>query len=405
MRVLMVANHHRIVGGAETVAWQTADLLAERGHDVIPFAVREPEADASPWQRYHPPPAGVGHGPLRNAIETIYWPPAGRSLGRLIADARPDVAHVHHIGERLTVSVLDALSMAGVPTVMTLHDYWPVCPNYRLYRDGAVCTECLDGGRTWRVAWHGCLEGSRWRSVAAAAGAARSVVRGTWREVRRFVAPSRFLRDTVVAGGVAADTVAVLPNPVEAAEVPSEVRPAAPDDLPVFVYTGRLVAEKGLDVLLSAAADVDADVRIRVVGGGREEAAARRRTSELGLRVDFVGRVEHHDVAGHVKTATATVVPSRWFENCPMAILEAAALGVPSIASAIGGIPEVVADGVTGLLIPPGDETALAGAMAALARDRAAARSMGVAAWRRVRERHDPGDHVSALLRLYTDVA
>jgi glycosyltransferase involved in cell wall biosynthesis len=147
------------------------------------------------------------------------------------------VAHVHHVFEGLTLSVVDVLLARRVPVVMTLHDYKPVCPNYRLYTGGRPCQRCLDGGY-WNVVRHNCLEGSAWRGLAAAVDAYRRRLGHFWERVDLFVAPSCYLRDRVVAGGLPADRVTVVPNPVELPPAPPRAARPGPAR---FLYTGRLV--------------------------------------------------------------------------------------------------------------------------------------------------------------------
>jgi glycosyltransferase involved in cell wall biosynthesis len=401
VRVLLVGNHWTAgPGGAETMLVSTAGLLAARGHTVLPFAVAEERSLPASTRHRFPPPAGHrARTRVGEAAAGMWSLRAFRALDRLVAEERPDVAHVHHVYERLTLAVLDALRRRGVPTVMTLHDYKPVCPNYRLFVNGAPCTRCLSG-RYVEVVRHRCLEGSRWRSVAAAADAYLADVRGAYRAVDRFLAPSAFLRDRVVEGGLPPDRVTVLPNPVAVADAPREP-PAGP---PRVVYAGRLVAEKGVRTLLNAVSAFPPGVRLAVVGSGRLEREVRDRVRAERLPVDLLGPTDPAGVAAHLRASTAAVLPALWWENCPMAVLEAAAQGVPVVASAVGGIPELVDDGVTGCLVAPGDAGALATAVTDLVADPEAARRMGRLAWERVRERHDPGVHVDALVRCYEEV-
>src|SRR5206468_1715338 len=152
----------------ETVLVLTADLLRRAGHEVVPFAVAEERTLPTPVRGRLPTAAGsrarTGCG---EAWAGTWSPRSYRALAAVVDEVRPDVAHVHHVFERLTTSVLDALRRRAVPTVMTLHDYKPVCPNYRLFTEGAPCTRCLSG-RYRHVVQHRCLEGSRWRPGAAA---------------------------------------------------------------------------------------------------------------------------------------------------------------------------------------------------------------------------------------------
>jgi glycosyltransferase involved in cell wall biosynthesis len=280
---------------------------------------------------------------------------------------------------------------------MTLHDYKPVCPNYRLNTGGRPCQRCLGGGY-WNVVRHGCLEGSAWRGVAAAVDAYRRRLGRLWERVDLFVAPSRYLRDRVVAGGLPAGRVTVVPNPVELPPAP----PLAARPSPArFLYTGRLVEEKGLDDLLTAAGLLRGLATVELFGEGRLAQALKSRVAREGLPVRLHGFAGRGRLADELAATTATVLPARWPENCPLAILEAAARAVPAVATTAGGIPELVEDGRTGLLVPPGDPTALAEAMAALAGDPARAVELGRAARRRVAARHDPGGHADALLDCY----
>jgi len=399
MKVLLVGNHWTPgPGGAEAMLVLTADLLRDAGHEVIALALAEddtlPTAAADLLPRWRAPTARTRAG---EAWAGVWSRRAGQAVAEAVRRHRPDVAHVHHVYEGLTLAVLDRLHRSGVPVVMTLHDYRPVCPNFRLYTDGRPCTRCLGGGYL-QVVRHRCLEGSRWRSVAAAAEAYAARALHWYDDVAVFLAPSRFLRDRVVEGGLRPDRVRVVPNPVVVPDLP-----ARPVDPPVVVYTGRLVAEKGLHVLLDAARSLPPGVRVRVTGSGRLAGELADRVRREDLPVDLLGPGRPSDVAGELRSATVAVLPATWWENCPMAVLEASATGVPVVASAVGGIPELVEDGRTGLLVQPGYGAALGSALTRLLTDEELASALGRAARGRVRRRHDPDRHVAAVLSAYRD--
>ncbi|MGK5448189.1 glycosyltransferase [Streptomyces radiopugnans] len=407
VRVLLLTGHYTAgPGGAETVVALTEEVLRGAGHETVPFAVDEPGTLETPWRDRFPPPAGAGARtePGRR-FAGVYSRPARRALEALVREARPDVAHVHHVFEFLTLSVLDVLRAHRIPVVMTVHDYRPVCPNYRLFAHGRPCERCLHSGRTGRtvnVVRHRCLsgEGSAWRAVASAAEAPLAALRGWWRTVDVFVAPSAFLRDRLVEGGMPAGRMAVVPNPVPAGAEPAAPARARSGSARV-VYCGRLVPEKGLNVLLSAARRLPQGVQVEVYGGGRAEADLRRRIAQEDLPVEMRGFAPPAGVARALEGATAAVLPALWYENCPMSLLEAASRAVPPVASRIGGIPELVTHGRDGLLVPPGDPGALATALRTLVSAPGYAGRLGAAARRRVLERHAPDRYREALLDCY----
>src|SRR3954447_15114407 len=274
MRILLVGNHWTAgPGGAETVLVLTGELLAARGHPVLPLAVDEAEALTGVTRDRFPRPAGArARTRAGEAVAGLWSPRAFVALDRLVRDLRPDVAHVHHVHERLTLSVLDALRRRGVPTVMTLHDYKAVCPGYRLYAAGRPGPSCLPS-RYAEVLRHRCLEGSWWRSAAAAADGYLGRARGVYDGVGLLLAPSRFLRDRLVDGGLPPDRLRLLVNPVRSTPLLAEQPPG-----PAYVlYAGRLVAEKGVLTLLDAAARFPPGLRLRLGGTGRLLARGRAR--------------------------------------------------------------------------------------------------------------------------------
>jgi glycosyltransferase involved in cell wall biosynthesis len=223
--------------------------------------------------------------------------------------------------------------------------------------------------------------------------------RRQYEKVDRFIAPSRFLRDILVAGGVNPERIEVVPNPIA---VQGERGPGERDQPPTFVFAGRLVPEKGITTLLDAASMVQyPGARFVLYGSGPEEPAARARVKAERLPVQFQGYAPPNVVAAGLRIARAAILPSVWYENCPMVLLEAAALGTPAIASRIGGIPELIEEGVSGLLVPPADAVALAAAVDRLASDTDMAGSLGGAARRHVQWRHSPGAYLNGVLRAY----
>jgi glycosyltransferase involved in cell wall biosynthesis len=185
------------------------------------------------------------------------------------------------------------------------------------------------------------------------------------RRARRLVVPSRYLAEIAMRWGIDAGRVQVLVNP---APPPASVQPAplAPG---TFVFVGRLTEQKALPVLLDALRAVPA-AKVELVGDGPDRATLEERVGVLGLggRVTFTGALPRAEVLSHLAAARAAVLPSAW-ENLPHAAVEALAVGTPVVATAVGGVPEVVHDGQNGILVPPNDPAPLADALRSVLED------------------------------------
>jgi glycosyltransferase involved in cell wall biosynthesis len=218
--------------------------------------------------------------------------------------------------------------------------------------------------------------GLRWRVLRALRDAAL-------RSARHVFCPSAYLRDVALGWGLDPARVSVLPNP--APDVPllpsrEALRAELGLDGHVLAFAGRLGVQKALGTAVEAVAATPG-VTLVVAGNGPERAALERRAREFGVegRVRFLGSVSRDDVLRLFRAADASVLPSAW-ENYPHTVVEALAVGCPVIATAVGGVPEVVRDGENGLLVPPGDPPALAAAVSRFFSDPALRERLAAAA-------------------------
>jgi len=186
----------------------------------------------------------------------------------------------------------------------------------------------------------------------------------------QIVIPSRYLAQFALDWGLPQDRVTVVPNPappVGPLAAREEVRRRLGVDGTTFVFAGRLVAAKDLPLAVSALAQVP-DARLVIIGDGPE----RRRVTDLVAewrledRVVLKGALPRSEVVDWLRAADAALLSSAW-ENFPHAAVEALAVGTPVVATAVGGVPEVIETGVNGILVPAGDAPALAQAMRAMA--------------------------------------
>lgn len=404
--VLNVNKFHYLRGGSERYYFDVAGILRARGHRVVEFSMAHASNRPSPQASFFVPEVswngtGPGSGRIALAIGVIHSREAERRIEALLESEEVELAHLHNIAHQLSPSILGPLRRRGIPVVQTLHDYKLVCPNYRLFTEGAPCERCR-GGRYWNALLHRCNRGDLAGSLLIAIESSAHRLCGAYqRGIDIFLAPSRFLMEKAVAFGVPPDRVRHVPYPIEVRSeaVAATGRAGAAAGDRFVLYAGRLAPEKGIRTLLDAAERAPG-AALRIAGTGELAGEVAGRAARLP-NVTLLGHLEADAVARLQREAAAVVVPSEWYENQPLAILEAFAAGVPAIASRVGGLPEIVRDGETGLLFPPGDATALAACLERAAREPEAIAAMGRRARALAVERHDPGAHYDALRGAY----
>ena len=271
---------------------------------------------------------------------------------------------------------------------MTLHDYKVVCPAYTLFSGGRPCERCR-GGKFSRAAFRRCAKGSLGKSALLAAEAyLHGPVLRSYEKVDLFLSPSRFLLDKIREMGFARPA-ALVPNVF----FPGRFPPAGPALGRRIVFAGRLAREKGIATFLRAVRDIPSDVRI--IGTGADEGEFRAIAAEAGsASIRFLGRLPFPKLLDEIRDSLFVVCPSEWYENLPYAVLEAFAMGKPVVAARIGGLPELVRDGETGLLFEPGDAGGMKRRMTALLDDPAGAALIGKDARRFVEREFAPGSGV-----------
>ncbi|MFN8179472.1 MAG: glycosyltransferase [bacterium] len=403
MKILVVNKFFWDKGGAERVLFDLLRGYEAAGHEVVPFAMASARNRPTPWADHFVPEvdyeAAQGIGALRAAARAVYSREAKRRMASLLAEVRPDVCHLHNFHHQLSPSIVDALREAGVPSVHTLHDYKVVCPNYLLFTEGRPCERCA-GGRFHHAVVHRCLRGAAAPSAAAWVESTFHRARGTLeRGIRVFVAPSRFLAAKVVEMGFRG-SVRVVPNGLDVEAVSAAASPGAG-----FLYAGRLSREKGVATLVEAVGRTRG-ARLALAGAGPEEEVLRRvAAAKAPGRVEFLGVLPREELLARVRASRAVALPSEWYENAPMSALEALASGVPVVASAIGGLPEIVRDGESGLLFAPHAADQLASCLERLESDAALARRLGEGGRRLVEREHRLSDQVARMLDILGEVA
>jgi glycosyltransferase involved in cell wall biosynthesis len=399
VRILFVNKYLYPKGGSETHLLDLAGGLDGAGHAIDFFGMEHADNVTPPHRTTTVPLTAYGG--------TLGWPARMRALGGMVFStaahrrlkkhlhgARPDVAHLHNIYHQLSPSVLVALQQAGVPRVLTAHDYKLVCPSYSLHDGRSQCFACR-GHRYWNVLTRGC---SRQGLAGGMALLVEAYAHRFWRVYERLldaiVAPSRFLRDRLVEGGVAPDRIRVLPNALAVDRY--EPNPEPGDYL---LYVGRLSYEKGLPTLLAAARQVP-QAPLWLVGDGPLRGELEQQAGVLS-HVRFLGAQPRPRVKELLRQCRALLLSSEVPENCPLSVLEAFATAKPVIASCVGGVPELFEAEATGLTVPPGDPNALAAAMRQFWEDADLCWHCGTQGRVRAEARHHLADYVRSIEAVY----
>ena len=293
-------------------------------------------------------------------------------------------------------------AQAGRAGRAELHDYKLVCPAYTLYANGAICERCK-GGRFYNATLQGCVKDSRFKSALCTAEAYLHGALGAYkRYVKFYIAPSRFLGAKVVELGLDPRRVVYVPNCVEPPPVP-----ASEPEGRYFLYAGRLERVKGLQTLLEAVAGsaVARGHELWIAGEGdiRTDLEAFCAAQNLsGVR--FLGHLTPADLEPVLQNARFAVVPSEWYENMPLSVLEAAGRGKAVIVSDMGGLPETVVPEETGIVFRAGEVQELRAAIERMLLEPERTREMGRKARAFIQETYSPERHYAGIMGVYERV-
>lgn len=402
MRILFLNNFYYVRGGSEKVMFEEMRLLREAGHRVEIFSRTHARNKSATYNKFFPPAIETQHvrfsmNSLITAQEMIYSKHARRCLREVIRSFHPDLAHAHNIYGRLSLSVLDALREVGVPVVLTLHDLKLLCPSYLMLHKGSVCERCK-GKKFYHAVITRCHKNSYLASFVYALESWINLFFRKYHSVHKFIVPSSFLKRKLVDYGWNESKIVHIPNLIRLDHVPLNRH-----DGNYLLYMGRLSPEKGVSTLLRAYEHLTNQIPLMIAGDGPERESIKQYVRDKRIPVSFCGYLTGKALSDTIKRAKAVVVPSECYENAPLAILEAFAMGKPVIGTNIGGIPEMIEDGVNGFLFEPSNPAALAERIHRLfALPEDAIISMGVAGREKAEKQFRPERHYELLMEVYS---
>ena len=407
MRILYCNKYNFRFSGTEAYVFESMELMRSRLHDVALFSMADSRGEQTPYDHhfvshidFKSPAVGL-FARAQQAAHALYSTEARRKLRDMIADFRPDVAHVRNIYHHLSPSILWELRAQKIPVLYHLNDFKLICPSYNMVSRGVACEKC-HGGKFLNIVTEGCYSGpagSAW--VLAAEAYAHKWLRTYDKCIDRFLAPSRFVKDKLIENGWAGSRIDVLQH---FQHIPKHVPFNFGSDAPIL-YFGRLSAEKGIADLLCAMQKLP-EIRLIVAGDGPQRSELEQLARDLRLtNVSFTGHLAGATLDELIASARFTVLPSRAYETMGKSILESFARGRPVVASDLGSRRELVRDGQNGLLFRVGDIDQLAQVISQLYHAPGVAARMGSEAREFVQTNHSQESHYVKLIGIYRDLA
>lgn len=356
MKILQINNYHYLKGGSERVYFETSKVLEKNGHKVIFFSVKDEESESHYCEKYFVKPFDYTNAGLldkiKNSTKFIYNQEAKENLELLIQNEKPDLAHLHIFYGRLTSSILPILKKYNIPIVMSVHEYRILCPAY-VMRDnsGNICEKCA-GGNYYNCIVGKCIKNNLvYSSVAAVECFVRDKFFSYEKYIDTFIMVSQFIMDKHIQYK---PTIKSKSNQIYNFIDLSKYKPNFSHD-DYYLYFGRLSVEKGVMTILNVWRNFP-ELQLKIVGGGELEKDIIQFIHEHKMsNIELVGYLSGDELFNFVKRSKFVLVPSEWYENNPMNVIESFALGKPVIGADIGGIPELIQDGFNGYLFESGN--------------------------------------------------
>jgi len=352
MRVLLVNKFLYPKGGAETYTFKLGDTLKKYGHSVEYFGLENKKNTvgnaANSYVSDMDFGAGIGKN-LKAPFRIIYSTEARKKIKKVLYDFQPDVVHMNNIQFHLTPSIILEIQKyrektgRKVKIVYTAHDYQLICPSHGLFDvDVKVCEKCLGGNYTHCFRTK-CMKNSRAKSLLAMLDAYYWKYSKAYSYIDTIVCPSEFLKKKLDIQARFADKTIAVHNFIE----PRETDEVVKGDY--VLEFGHLCRDKGTFTLLEVARRMP-DVKFVFAGYGVAESEIARVSN-----AEYVGFKTGNELKELIQKAKCSVYPSEWYENCPFSVIESQMYGTPVIGSRMGGIPELIREGETGLMFEAGN--------------------------------------------------
>lgn len=346
MKVLLVNKYLYPKGGAETYVLKLGKALWNAGHEVQFFGMADSRNEVGNEANAYTENIDFHKKSIKYLtypFKIIYSSHARNRIRKVLEDFKPDVVHLNNFNFQLTPSIIYEIKKHNIPIVYTAHDVQLVCPNHKLTNgsEKGLCRKCA-GGKYSCCIKHNCVHSSRLRSILGAAEGFLYRKLHTYKKIDKIICPSRFMETELLQNMDLAGRTTVLYNFIE------DIKPHMTEKKDYVVYFGRYSEEKGIRTLVTAAKALP-HIRFAFLGRGELEDIVNSVPNIKNL-----GFMSGDKLNSVIEKAAFTVLASEWSENCPFTVMESQTLLTPVLGADIGGIPELIDEGRTGMLFESG---------------------------------------------------
>lgn len=407
MRIALVNYRFFVAGGPERYMFNIMDLLEKKGHEVIPFSVKNKRNLSTPYEKYFLSAVGKGNEVYFSDVKKnlldyvkgfgrmVYSFEAKRCFKSFLKTIKPDVIYVLYFQNKISCSIIDAAYEMGIPIVQRISDYSLLAPCDHLYnlKKRCICEKCLRGNFRSAI-MNACVYQSKIYSFVKSLALMMQRLRKTSDKVNRYIFPSSFTMNKFIEAGFDAKKLVHIPTLFNS----SLIRKDLSIEYQNFaLYVGRIDPDKGIETLLDAF--IGTKLELRIIGFSSTEGYENlmKQKVEGVSNIKFLGKKNFDEIQEHLSKCLFTIIPSEWYDNLPNALLESYSMGKCVVASNIGSLAENVLDGKTGMLFDYKDSKDLQKKILYLFDQRIVSKTMGINAKKKLEEIYSTKKHIEKL--------
>ncbi len=409
-KILYINNFFTKYGGAENTIYRIANLMQRKGIEIYFFCTNKQPYffENYEYEKYFPEYKDKRTLSVKNItgfLKTFYNFEVKNNLKKYLEEIKPDLVSIHNIHYHLTPAVFDACEELKIPIVFYLHDPRSFCPGGTLSYGGHYCNKeyCIKGNPFMCII-NKCKLNSLKGSILSSLYYLYFRSKNIFNRVDAVFCPSRAIAELAIRSGVNKEKIYQINNFIEE-NIEKENKETVLNKQEYFLYVGRIDSEKGINYLIEAMKTLQKDIALHIVGSGTEEEHFKKIAAENGLpNIKFLGYKTGKELEEQYKNCIATILPCNWFENFPRSILESFVHGKPSIASRVGGIPEMIDDGENGYIFEAGQAEKLSELIKAMFSDKELSASMGEKAREKAFSRYNAEDYSNRIINIYKNI-